>query len=171
MLSEGYGEACCADTPSSLSACFSGATFLPSRRCVLDAGGNLVVMSYHIHYNTVASDQERFYQAFIKEFQSLFNPAQYPGFEANQCPFGPNFGSNAFQYVCSLEGPYQEHSVGVDALGGSPWAGPQRAFFIPAAHIGATWAWAVTGGAAAAEEERGPQVRSARAARRGTCPL
>lgn len=27
--------------------------------------GNLVVMSWHIHYNTVSSDQERFYEGFI----------------------------------------------------------------------------------------------------------
>eukprot|EP00937_MAST-01D_sp_MAST-1D-sp2_P000568 g568.t1 len=106
-------------------------------------GGELRVMSYHIHYNTIASDQQRFYEAFIKQFQHLFNPEQYAGFEANQCPFGPNFGSNTFAYVCSLEGPYQEHSVGVaGTLGGSPWAGPQRAFFIPTAHIDDAWAWA-----------------------------
>ena len=96
-------------------------------------------MSWHIHYNTVASDQERFYSAFIAEFGALFNPAIFPGFEQHQCPFGPNYGSNAFSFICSLEGPYGAHSVGV---GEGPWAGPQRAFFIPDVHIGDTWAWA-----------------------------
>ena len=83
-------------------------------------GGKLRIMSYHIHYNTITSDQQRFYQGFISEFEQYFNPEQYPGFERNQCPFGPNFGSNAWKYVCSLEGPYQEHSVGVGA-GCSCW--------------------------------------------------
>ena len=105
-------------------------------------GGKLRIMSYHIHYNTITSDQQRFYQGFISEFEQYFNPEQYPGFERNQCPFGPNFGSNAWKYVCSLEGPYQEHSVGVGAgAGGSPWSGPQRAFFIPTQYINETWAW------------------------------
>jgi hypothetical protein len=103
------------------------------------AGGQLRVMSYHIHYNTIAADQQRFYEGFVAQFGALFNPSTYPGFEVHQCPFGPNYGSNSFDYVCSLEGPYQEHSVGV---GEGPWAGPQRAFFIPDEHIDAAWAWA-----------------------------
>ena len=107
--------------------------------------GKLEVMSWHIHYNTITSDQERFYDGFIAEFKHLFPPTTFPGFDENQCPFGPNFGSNTFEYVCSLEGPYQEHSVGVSVsaeVGGSPWSGPQRAFFIPLEHADAAWKWA-----------------------------
>ena len=37
-------------------------------------GGELVVMSWHIHYNTVTSDQGRFYNAFIAQFRDLFSP-------------------------------------------------------------------------------------------------
>ena len=33
------------------------------------------------------------------------------------------------------------HSVGVTE-GGSPWSGPQRAFFIIGEHIDAAWKWA-----------------------------
>jgi len=100
-------------------------------------GGNLKVMSWHIHYNTVSSDMERFYDGFIEKFEEHFPPST----EGNQCPFGPNFGSNAYKYICSLEGAYQEHSVGVD-LGGSPWSGAQRAFFIPVQWGDETWQWA-----------------------------
>lgn len=57
--------------------------------------GKLVVMSWHIHYNTVSSDQERFYDGFIEKFKQFFPPSTYAGFEMNQCPFGPNFGSNS----------------------------------------------------------------------------
>jgi hypothetical protein len=85
----------------------------------------------------VSSDQERFYDAFIKQFKKLFGP-QVPPYEAHQCPFGPNYGSNSWTTICSLEGPYQEHSVGVT---GGPWDGPQRAFFIPPHHIDETWKW------------------------------
>jgi hypothetical protein len=67
-------------------------------------GGNLVVMSWHIHYNTMSSDMERFYNGFISEFGDKFNPVQYPGFEKNQCPFGPNFGDNTFKCARRIEG-------------------------------------------------------------------
>jgi len=103
--------------------------------------GKIVVMSWHIHYNTITGDQERFYEAFIAQFKEFFPSSTYPGYSEHQCPFGPNYGSNTFKFICSLEGPYQEHSVGVE-LGGSPWEGPQRAFFIPTEHAEATWAWA-----------------------------
>jgi len=106
--------------------------------------GKLVVMSWHIHYNTITGDQERFYEGFMSKFGQYFNPEQYAGYEKNQCPFGPNFGSNTWKYICSLEGPYQEHSVGLGdtKLGGMPWSGPQRAFFIPSEWIDEAWAWA-----------------------------
>lgn len=99
------------------------------------AGGKLVVMSWHIHYTTDASDQARFYNAFIKQYQQHF-PS-----EDNMCPFGPNWGSNAYPYMCSLESAMQMHSVGVN-LKGSPWNMPQRAFFVPDKWMGSTWRWA-----------------------------
>jgi len=109
----------------------------------LQAFGKLNVMSWHIHYNTITNDQPQFYSTFIGNFSKYFNPEQYAGFGKNQCPFGPNYGSDTFPYVCSLEGPYQEHSVGLgeEKLGGQPWTGPQRAFFIPSKHIEETWKW------------------------------
>ena len=75
----------------------------------------MAILSWHIHYNTVASDQEAFYEGFIKEFQQHFPPASL----GNTYPFGPNYGNDSFPYVCSVEGPYKEHSVGVSE-GGSP---------------------------------------------------
>ena len=103
-------------------------------------GGRIKVMSWHIHYNTVSSDMGRFYDGFVEKFADHFPPGD------NQCPFGPNFGSNAYPYVCSLEAAYQLHGVGVaenddTLLGGSPWSGPQRAFFIPLAWGDEAWAW------------------------------
>ena len=99
------------------------------------------VMSWHIHYNTNTTSQQLFYNAFIAKFAALFPPTQAHGFTKHQCPFGPNFGARDWKYICSLEGPYQEHSVGV-TLKGSPWNGPQRAFVVPPAYIDEAWVWA-----------------------------
>jgi len=112
-------------------------------------GGELIVTSWHIHYTTNTTAMALFQQAFTKEFENLFPPENtYPLWSSNrlQCPFGPNFGSNSYKYVCSLEAdPYEAQlndSALVTQLGGSPWSGPQSAFFIPLEHIAETWAWA-----------------------------
>jgi phosphatidylethanolamine-binding protein (PEBP) family uncharacterized protein len=85
------------------------------------------------------------YEAFMKEF---YTSGKFP-FPPNTtvCPFGPNWGAEHWPYVCSLEAPYD--SWGADAvryvrsqpLGGSPWEGPQRAFFLPNAYIDEAWNW------------------------------
>ena len=79
-----------------------------------------------------------------------------------ECPFGPNYGSDAFKYVCSLEGApdwYHQAPAGhprrleegapctpsASNPCEGPWGDlPQRAFFVPNEHIGPTWAWAQT---------------------------
>mmetsp|Transcript_4673 Transcript_4673/g.13062 ORF Transcript_4673/g.13062 Transcript_4673/m.13062 type:complete len:425 (-) Transcript_4673:243-1517(-) len=108
--------------------------------------GNLTVMSYHIHYNTNTTGMKLFYEAFIEEFKNKL-PWQ-PGGPRVICPFGPNFGSKEWPYVCDLDGA---PDWGADAVffgpkgeshGPGPWDGPQRAFFIPAEHIEMAWAWA-----------------------------
>jgi len=73
-----------------------------------DQGGDLIVMSWHIHYTTNTSDMPRFEKEFTEKFAHLFPPSVDPNtsdWQANrlQCPFGPNFGSNAYKYICSLE--------------------------------------------------------------------
>lgn len=118
-----------------------------------DPSGRLRVLSWHIHYTTNTSDQERFYNAFVEEFQALFPPTDV----GNLCPFGPNYGLDTYEYICSLEEAYEEawaveralefekaNGVGEEEskLGGSPWTTPQRAFFVPLDSIDVTWAWA-----------------------------
>ena len=112
-------------------------------------GGRLRVLSWHIHYTTNTSDQPRFYEAFIARFKEYFPPS------TDRCPFGPNYGSETYEYVCSLEDSYEEpwalaraaaferRRLGEEpALGGSPWTTPQRAFFLPLNRIEEGWAWA-----------------------------
>merc|ERR1712139_281516 len=60
-------------------------------------GGDLIVMSWHIHYTTNTSDMPRFQKEFTDRFADLFPPQVDPATEdwvSNllQCPFGPNFG-------------------------------------------------------------------------------
>ena len=110
------------------------------------AEGKLRVMSWHIHYTTNTSDQPRFYDAFAARFQQYFPPS------GPRCPFGPNYGSETYPYVCSLEDAYEEpwalerasvyERRHLGALGGSPWTTPQRAFFLPLDYIDEGWAWA-----------------------------
>jgi len=102
--------------------------------------GHLVPMSWHIHYTTNSSDMPRFYRAMIERYQSHFPPT------GHQCPFGPNWGSYTYKYMCSLEGALNEEFI-LQApqhanLGGDPW-GPleQRAFFIPVEHVEEVWNW------------------------------
>jgi len=113
--------------------------------------GTLVVMSWHIHYNTNSTEMPAFQKAFTEKFSSLFPPEIVNStWQTNrlQCPFGPNFGSDAYKYVCSLEeDPYVPNAVDSTGRmllqgGDSPWSGPQQAFFIPLEHIDETWEWA-----------------------------
>jgi len=121
------------------------------------------VLSWHIHYTTNTTDQPRFYYAFVDEFGSLMNPSG-----DITCPFGPNYGSETYPYVCSLEDAPEDawarelaetfeaaHGAPppppagaarafptAPIVGGSPWTTPQRAFFLPLAMIDAAWEWA-----------------------------
>lgn len=101
-------------------------------------------MSWHIHYTTNTSDAPRFYWAFVRRFREYFPPRT----EGDQCPFGPNYGSNAYKYVCSLESAIFDTRLvaSADGLGGSPWTTPQRAFFIPLVHKDEAWTWAKQNG-------------------------
>merc|ERR1719163_1571574 len=90
---------------------------------VVEDGGKLPTMSYHIHYTTdkqsVWGDMKTFYEAFLVKFADKFSSTK-------QCPFGPNYGSyNSSVWpaktICSLEGALEfEIAVGVD-LQGNPW--------------------------------------------------
>lgn len=114
-----------------------------------DEDGELRVMSWHIHYTTNTTDQPRFYYAFVEAFSQFFPPS------GNTCPFGPNFGSEQYPYICSLESAPEEawarklaedfneqNGIDTPVVGGSPWNTPQRAFFFPLAYIDAAWEWA-----------------------------
>jgi hypothetical protein len=111
---------------------------------VVEEGGRLPTMSYHIHYvaanSSAQSDMKRFYTAFLEQFGESFP-------EEKQCPFGPNYGaynSDTFAsgYFCSLEGALEfELAAGVD-LQGNPWGSLyQRAFFVPIERIDEAWEW------------------------------
>lgn len=110
-------------------------------------GGDLVVMSWHIHYTTNTSDMDRFQKSFTERFISLF-PAENTStsWQTNrlQCPFGPNFGSDAYKFVCSLEEDDYNTTAGraLLSVNDSPWSGPQGAFFIPLEYIDEAWRWA-----------------------------
>ena len=109
-------------------------------------GGDLIVMSWHVHFLYNTSAMKPFSDAFKAAFEADFPPA------GAQCPFGPNYGNNDYPYTCALEDcdpadanfesaegrSFRETGVGV---GGSPWNDAQCAFFIPTKHIAKTWAW------------------------------
>lgn len=112
---------------------------------VVEDGGKLPTMSYHIHYTTnkasAYGDMKRFYKAFVAKFADKFSSSKL------QCPFGPNYGaysSTIFpsKTICSLEGALEfEIAEGVD-LQGNPWGQLyQRAFFVPIELINETWEW------------------------------
>lgn len=111
---------------------------------VVEDGGRLPTMSYHIHYTTANStsypDMKSFYESFVAKFSSNFS-------NTKQCPFGPNYGaysSDIFpsKTICSLEGTLEfEIAAGVD-LKGNPWGQLyQRAFFVPIELIDEAWEW------------------------------
>jgi len=114
---------------------------------VIEDGGKLPTMSYHIHYTTASEDSQAdmttFYEAFVAKFSDKFASTK-------QCPFGPNYGaysSDLFpaKTICSLEGALEfEIASGVD-LKGNPWGQlDQRAFFVPIELIDETWEWSKT---------------------------
>ena len=110
-------------------------------------GGDLIVMSWHIHFTTNASDLLRFQDAFTERFIDLFPPTiEDINWQSNrlQCPFGQNMGGNAYKYVCSLN----EDNYTVDPKpsgrrllqkAGGPWSVPQMSFHVPLEHIEETW--------------------------------
>jgi len=111
---------------------------------VVEDGGKLPTMSYHIHYTTdkksVEPEMKTFYEAFIAKFADKIS-------STTQCPFGPNYGaysSTIFpsKTICSLEGALEfEIAEGVDVQG-NPWGSlDQRAFFVPIELISETWEW------------------------------
>lgn len=111
---------------------------------VVEEGGKLPTMSYHIHYTTdkrsAWGDMKTFYEGFHKKFADKFS-------STIQCPFGPNYGaysSNTWpaKTMCSLEGSLEfEIAEGVDSQG-NPWGSLyQRAFFVPIEFIDEAWEW------------------------------
>ena len=105
--------------------------------------GEVTPMSWHIHYTTNSTDAPRFYAAFVGRFRKYFPPAD----QGDKCPFGPNYGSNAYKYVCSLESAvFDTRLIAAAPVGGDPWTVPQRAFFIPLEVKEEAWAWAKKNG-------------------------
>jgi hypothetical protein len=111
---------------------------------VVEDGGKLPTMSYHIHYAAGNlfhfGDMKTFYEAFVAKFADKFPSTK-------TCPMGPNYGSYSSSIfpsktMCSLEGPLEfEIAAGVD-LQGNPWGLLyQRAFFIPIEFIDEAWTW------------------------------
>ena len=90
---------------------------------VVEDGGKLPTLSYHIHYTTdkksVWPEMKTFYEAFIAKFADKVSSSR-------QCPFGPDYGaysSTIFpsKTICSLEGALEfDIAEGVD-VGGNPW--------------------------------------------------
>jgi len=112
---------------------------------VVELGGVLPTLSYHIHYTTDKTsglpEFTTFYESFLAQFSDKFASDK-------QCPFGPNYGaysSDTFpsQTICSLEGALEFEILGnmVDVQG-NPWGSlHQRAFFVPIELIDETWEW------------------------------
>jgi len=115
---------------------------------VVEDGGKLPTMSYHIHYTTTNynnPDMKTFYEAFVAKFANKFSTTQ-----GKQCPFGPNYGAYESstwpsKTICSLEGALEfEIAAGVDVTG-NPWGSLyQRAFFVPIEFIDEAWEWSKT---------------------------
>lgn len=112
---------------------------------VVELGGVLPTMSYHIHYTTdkilSRPEMKTFYDAFVVEFSDRFASERL-------CPFGPNYGaysSDTFpsQTICSLEGALEFEILGATIdVQGNPWGSlDQRAFFVPIESIEEAWEW------------------------------
>lgn len=123
-------------------------------------GGDIHVMSWHIHYTTNTSDMPRFERQFTEHFYSFFAPAVQASWQKSRfnCPFGANFGSNLFNHICGPETFHTYYdpdnataitgrllqSAPVEAShGNNPFSVPTLSFFIPLEHIEETWAWAL----------------------------
>merc|ERR1740121_2240305 len=112
---------------------------------LVEDGGKLPTMSYHIHYTTNKrknNDMQIFYRAFVERFEDKFSRTK-----GKLCPFGANYGSYSSDVwpsktICSLEGALEfEIAEGVGVTG-NPWGSlSQRAFFIPIEFINETWEW------------------------------
>lgn len=110
---------------------------------VSELGGDLAIMSWHIHYTTdrdLLGEMRRFYEAFVAKFADRFPDEKF-------CPIGPNYGSYSSDLfpaktMCSLAKMEFELAAGVDD-DGNPWGTlTQAAFFIPIEFIDEAWAWA-----------------------------
>ena len=100
-------------------------------------GGNLVAISWHIHYLLV-NNTDGFYNfctAFEEKFGQYFDP------ESPRCPFGPNNVGNSYRYICSFEFGSADYCTNFTEKS-NPWNDPQRAFHIPVEMIEETWEWA-----------------------------
>jgi hypothetical protein len=112
---------------------------------VVEDGGKLPTLSYHIHYTSTRnahSAMKSFYEGFVAKFGDRFKSSE------KKCPFGPNYGAYESstwpaKTFCSLEGALEfEIAEGVDVTG-NPWGSlNQRAFFIPIEYIDEAWTWA-----------------------------
>ena len=99
-------------------------------------GGNLITMSWHIHY-LLFENSDGFYNfcmAFEEKFAQYFDPQS----ESPRCPFGPNNVGNSYEYICSFDMDYCTNFIEKS----DPWSDPQRAFHIPVEMIEETWEWA-----------------------------
>ena len=98
-------------------------------------GGNLIPMSWHIHYLLFNGSDgfDNFCTAFKEKFAQYFDTQS----ENLLCPFGPNNVGNSYEYICSFEdfAPFADEKS-------NPWNDPQRAFHIPIEMIEETWEWA-----------------------------
>ena len=100
-------------------------------------GGNLIPMSWHIHY-LLFDGSDGFYNfctAFEEKFAHYFDP------ESPRCPFGPNNVGNSYKYICSFEFGSANYCTNFTEKS-NPWNDPQRAFHIPVEMIEETWEWA-----------------------------
>mmetsp|Transcript_8883 Transcript_8883/g.14077 ORF Transcript_8883/g.14077 Transcript_8883/m.14077 type:complete len:411 (+) Transcript_8883:111-1343(+) len=103
-----------------------------NRTWTLD-GGDLEVMSWHIHYFENVSDFARFREEFIAHFRHLF-PANGSAF-GTSCPFGPNYASTAYLQMCYIPGD-------CDPSPRCPFTISQEHFNIPVQHVSEAWEFA-----------------------------
>ncbi|CAE8581764.1 unnamed protein product [Polarella glacialis] len=116
-----------------------------NRTWTLD-GGDLEVMSWHIHYMENVSDFARFREEFTAHFRHLF-PANGSAF-GTHCPFGPNYGSTTYPHMCSVHESLCRGSCSspgnctVSASSMCPFSAPQDHFSIPVQHVSEAWEFA-----------------------------
>ncbi|CAE8606874.1 unnamed protein product [Polarella glacialis] len=103
-----------------------------NRSWTLD-GGDLEVMSWHIHYLENISDFARFREEFIAHFRHLF-PANGSAF-GTDCPFGAHYASPTYPHMC--------HKPGGCSSGTScPFNVPHEFLSLPVHHVSEAWEFA-----------------------------